>query len=162
LARALIVGCGCRGRLLGQALLEQGWAVRGTTRSPVVGEAIRSAGIEPAIADPDQIGTVLELVHDVAVVAWLLGSAVGQDEVIEALHGPRLEHLLRKLVDTPVRGLVYEGAGTVDSEHLARGAGIVRSSSSVWRMPSRVVDSPDADAEAWLAATRDAVLELAG
>ena len=31
-ARALIVGCGCRGRMLGQRLVEDGWAVRGTSR----------------------------------------------------------------------------------------------------------------------------------
>ena len=30
------------------------------------------------------------------------------------LHGPRLETLLERLVDTPVRGVVYEAAGTVE------------------------------------------------
>ena len=39
MARALIVGCGCRGRLLGKELLAQGWAVRGTSR--------REQGLEP-------------------------------------------------------------------------------------------------------------------
>ena len=34
MARALIVGCGCRGRELGSALAAAGWQVRGTTRDP--------------------------------------------------------------------------------------------------------------------------------
>ena len=50
MARALIVGCGCRGRMLGERLLADGWAVRGTSRREEGLDAIREAGIEPAIA----------------------------------------------------------------------------------------------------------------
>ena len=77
-ARALIVGCGCRGRSLGVQLVERGWAVRGTSRTESGLAEIAAAGIEPALADPERPGTVLDLVGDVAVVAWLLGSAVGR------------------------------------------------------------------------------------
>ena len=79
-ARALIVGCGCRGRLLGERLLAEGWQVRGTSRREEGLAAIEAAGIEPALADPAEPGTVLELVGDVAMVVWLLGSAEGTDE----------------------------------------------------------------------------------
>ena len=84
MARALLVGCGCHGRELGRALLAEGWAVRGTSRREDGLAAIGSAGIEPAIADPDRVGTVLDHVGDVTVVAWLLGSASGTVEEMSA------------------------------------------------------------------------------
>ncbi len=139
MARALIVGCGCRGRELGERLLAEGWAVRGTSRREEGLAAIEAAGIEPALADPDRVGTVLELVGDVAVVYLLLGSAAGDSEALAALHGPRLERLLERLVDTPVRGVVYEAAGSVDAEVLAAGAEIVRAAGRTWRIPVEVV-----------------------
>ena len=111
MARALIVGCGCRGRELGERLLGEGWAVRGTSRREEGLTAIEAAGLEASLADPEQPGTLLELVADVAVVYWLLGSAVGERGDLEAIHGSRLERLLEHLVETPVRGFVYEADG---------------------------------------------------
>src|SRR5213593_1462593 len=101
MARALIVGCGCRGRSLGAALAGEGWAVRGTSRSEDGLELIAAAGLEPALADPERPGTVLDLVGDVAVVHWLLGSAAGEPELLGTVNGERLEGLLARLVDTP-------------------------------------------------------------
>jgi nucleoside-diphosphate-sugar epimerase len=138
-ARALLVGCGCHGRELGRALLADGWAVRGTTRRPDGVAAIEAAGIEATVADPGRVGEVLELVGDVAVVAWLFGSATGSGEELEALNRLRLESLLPKLVDTPVRGFVYEGAGTVDAALLEAGAGLVEEAARTWRIPARIV-----------------------
>ena len=74
------------------------------------------------------------------LVFWLLGSALGEPEVIAAVHGPRLERLMEKLVDTPVRGFVYEAAGRVQRRHLERGAAIVREAAERWRIPVEVVD----------------------
>ena len=51
MARALIVGCGCRGRELGAALAQRGWLVRGTSREPASLAAIEAAGIEAVVAD---------------------------------------------------------------------------------------------------------------
>src|SRR3954454_13651219 len=98
MARALIVGCGCRGRELGERLLAEGWAVRGTSRGEEGLAAIEAAGIEPALADPERPGTLLELVGDVAVVVFALGSAAGDPERVAAVHGPRLETLVERLV----------------------------------------------------------------
>ena len=127
MARALIVGCGCRGRELGEELLGSGWAVRGTSRREEGLAAIAAAGIEPALADPDRPGTILELVDDVAVLVLLLGGARGSEEELAAIHGPRLERLLEHLVETPVRGVVYEGTEA--------GAELVRAASRTWRIP---------------------------
>jgi uncharacterized protein YbjT (DUF2867 family) len=137
-ARALIVGCGCRGRGLGERLAAAGWAVRGTSRREAGLAAIEAAGLEPAIADPDRPGTILDLVGDVAVVVLLLGSLAATEEELAAIHGPRLERLLEHLVDTPVRGVVYEGT--------EQGAAAVRKAGARWRIPFEIV-APGEDPE---------------
>jgi nucleoside-diphosphate-sugar epimerase len=143
LARALIVGCGCRGRELGKALLAEGWAVRGTSRREEGLAAIEGAGIEAAPADPECPATLLELVDDVAVVYWMLGSAVGDAENLAAIHGPRLERLLERLVETPVRRFVYEAFGSVGAEVLEHGAALVERAAATWRIPVEVQRSPE-------------------
>jgi uncharacterized protein YbjT (DUF2867 family) len=142
-ARALIVGCGCRGRSLGGSLLEQGWAVRGTSRRDEGLAAIEAAGIEPALADPEQPGTLLELVGDVTAVHWLLGSAAGLEENLAAIHGPRLERFLERLVETPVRRFVYEAFGSVDPGILERGTAVVEEAARTWRIPVEIVRAED-------------------
>jgi uncharacterized protein YbjT (DUF2867 family) len=149
MARALIVACGCRGRLLGSALLAEGWQVRGTTRDPAALEAIEAAGIEPALADPDRAMTILDLVGDVTLIYWLLGSAVGESDRVGAVHGPRLERVLEEIVDTPVRGFVYEAAGSLDRARREDGAAIVRAAGERWRIPFALVDCDPADWRAW-------------
>jgi len=109
--------------------------VRGTSRREEGLAAIEAAGIEPALADPEQPGTVLDLVGDVADLYWLLGSAAGPAENLEAIHGPRLERLLERLVETPVRRFAYEAEGSVDREILERGSSIVRAAGERWRIP---------------------------
>jgi uncharacterized protein YbjT (DUF2867 family) len=165
LARALILGCGCRGRLLGERLLAEGWAVRGTSRRPEGLAPIEAAGIEPALADLDRVGTVLELVGDVAVVYLLLGSAEGPPEGVAAIHGPRLERLMEKLVDTPVRGVVYEAVGSVDPALLRGGAEIVAAASRTWRIPVEIVAAEQDDPSLWseeMAKTALGLLSRAG
>jgi uncharacterized protein YbjT (DUF2867 family) len=136
--------------LLGGRLLDQGWAVRGTSRRPEGLAAIEEAGIEAAEADPVWPGTVLDLVGDVTAVFWLLGSAVGEDEEVEAIHGQRLERLLEKLVDTPVRGFVYEAAGAVAARHLERGRATVEEAAGRWRIPVAFVEADPLDPAAWV------------
>jgi len=139
LARALIVGCGCRGRELGAKLAGRGWQVRGTSRVEEALREIGAAGIEAAQADPERPGMVLELCGDASVVVWLLGSAEGEAGDVEAIHGPRLERLLEKLVDSPVRGFAYEAAGTVAADCLDRGRRIVEEAGERWRIPIAMI-----------------------
>ena len=160
MARALIVGCGCSGRALGAELLEEGWAVRGTSRDAEGLEAIEAAGIEPARADPEQPATILELVDDVAVLIWLLGSATGPADEVAAIHGPRLEGLLERLVETPVRGFVYEGAGSVDSVLLAGGAELVRNAERTWHIPIAVTETSRTEGPQWVEELERVTLEL--
>jgi hypothetical protein len=122
--------------------------------------AIEADGIEAAVADPDRIGTVLDQIEGVTLIYWLLGSAQGDDEAIAALHGPRLERLLEEIVDTPVRGFVYEAAGTVGERPLANGARLVNEAQDRWRLPAAVVAESPGEHSGWLAATRAAVASL--
>jgi hypothetical protein len=101
-----VVGCGCRGRALGSELLARGLTVRGTSRSREGLHAIAGAGIEPALADPDRLGTLMPHLDGVGIVCWLLARAAGPSAA--DVNGPRLETLLERLVDTPVRGFVLE------------------------------------------------------
>jgi uncharacterized protein YbjT (DUF2867 family) len=134
-ARVLIVGCGCRGQALARELAAAGHVVRGTTRDPAKADAIAAAGAEPYVGDPDRIGTLMGALVGVTVVCWLLGEVPDPD-----LHGGRLRMLFEKLVDTPVRGVVYERA-------LPEGEAIARDAAERWRIPVEVVE-PGADAAA--------------
>jgi uncharacterized protein YbjT (DUF2867 family) len=157
MARALIVGCGCRGQALARTLREDGHQVRGTTRSGNRLGAIEDAGAEAVVADPFRLATLTPLLEGVSVVVWPMGSATGTDEQIAAVHTTRLETLLAKLVDSGVRGLVYEATGTVPGDMLRAGAAQVRKSGEWFRMPVEVVERDPADHDDWVAAMRAAV-----
>jgi uncharacterized protein YbjT (DUF2867 family) len=161
-ARVLIVPCGCRGRALARELRAAGHAVRGTTRDAAHAEAIRAAGAEPYVGDPDRIATLMGALAGVTVVCWLMGTAVGDPERVFALHDTRLRMLWEKLVDTPVRGVVYEAAGTVDPAALVRGEAVARVAHETWRIPLAYVRADPADREPWLRAARRAVEGLLG
>ena len=127
MARVLIVPCGCRGRELARELVRAGHAVRGTTRDPAKLAAIAATGAEPYVGDPDRIATLMDALAGVTIVCWLMGSVP-----VPALHDGRLRMLWEKLVDTPVRGVVYEGA-------LPEGERVARDASARWRIPLEVL-----------------------
>jgi nucleoside-diphosphate-sugar epimerase len=149
-ARVLVVGCGCRGRALARDLVAAGHAVRGTTRSQANAEAIRATGAEPYLGDPDRIGTLMDALSGVTVVCWLMGTVP-----VPELHEGRLRMLWEKLVDTPVRGVVYEGA-------LPQGEQVARTAAETWQIPLEVLDADPLDHAAWLQAARGAVDRLLG
>jgi hypothetical protein len=148
-ARVLIVPCGCRGRALATSLAGAGHAVRGATRGPAV-DAIRAAGAEPYVGDPDRIGTLMDALAGVTIVCWLMGTLP-----VPELHEGRLRMLLEKLVDTPVRGVVYEGA-------LPQGEDVARTASETWQIPLQILRTDPADHDAWLRDARAAVDALLG
>jgi uncharacterized protein YbjT (DUF2867 family) len=157
-ARVLIVGCGCRGRALARELIAARHTVRGTTRDAARLPEIAAAGAEGVVADPDRLGTMTTQLAGVSAICWLLGS-VGPDSAPD-LHGPRLRTFVERLVDTPVRGVVYEAAGTVDPSLLAAGAGAVRDAATTWRMPAEIVTADPAEHNTWVAAMAAAVGRL--
>jgi nucleoside-diphosphate-sugar epimerase len=160
MARALIIGCGCRGQTLARALRDQGHQVRGTTRTGNRLDQIEAAGAEAVIADPYRLATVTPLLEGVSVVIWPMGSATGTPEEIDAVHTTRLETLLTKLVDSGVRGLVYEATGTVRGDLLRQGAAQVRKSGEWFRMPVEVVEHDPEDIAGWTEEMRAAVTRI--
>lgn len=157
MARCLIIGCGCRGLSLARELITAGHAVRGTTRDPARRGEIEAAGVEAVVGDPDVIATLARSLDHVTVACVLLGSAVGSPEELGALHGTRLEMLLTRMVDTTVRAVVYEAAGSVDRALLETGAAQVRERCADARIPYALLDSDPADADAWTVAAVAAV-----
>jgi len=154
MARVLIVGCGCRGRSLARELIAAGHAVRGTTRDPARAAEIEAIGAEAVVGDPDVIATLARSLEHVSVACVLLGSAAASPEQVAALHGTRLEMLLTRMLDTTVRGIVYEAAGSVDRALLQAGAALVRDRCEDSRIPFALLD---ADPGEWLAWTKAAV-----
>jgi len=160
MARVLIVGCGCRGQALARALRERGHAVRGTTRSEGRRAAIEAAGAEVWIGDPDRIATISYALADVTILCWLMGSAEGLAEEVATLHGSRLSMLLERTIDTTVRGLLYEAAGTVDPSVLAAGAETVRAACGYSEIPHALLEADPGQHEVWLAAALAAIDRL--
>jgi hypothetical protein len=161
-ARVLIVGCGCRGQALSRALRADGHAVRATSRSEARRPDIEAAGAEFHHGDPDRVATLSYALDNATIVCWLLGSATGDPERVAALHGTRLQMLLERSIDTTVRGVLYEAAGTVDPDVLARGAETVARACAYSEIPYRVLDAEPADAPGWVGAARDRVGQLLG
>ena len=140
--------CGCRGRALAGRLAGAGHAVRGTTRDPARAADIAAAGAEPYLGDPDRIGTLMDALAGVTVACWLMGTVP-----VAELHAGRLRMLLEKLVDTPVRGFVYEGA-------LPEGEKVARRASQTWRIPLEVVRTDPLDHPRWTAEAAAAVARV--
>lgn len=157
MARCLIIGCGCRGLSLTRELIAAGHAVRGTTRDPGRRAEIEAAGAEAVIGDPDVVATLARSLEHVSIACVLLGSAVGSPEQLVALHGTRLEMLLTRMLDTTVRGIVYEAAGSVDAALLGAGAARVRERCEDSRIPYALLEADPADVDAWTDAAVAAV-----
>jgi predicted dinucleotide-binding enzyme len=148
MARVLIVGCGCRGQALASALAAGGHAVRGTSRDSARLPDIEAAGAEAVVADPDRLVTLMTAIEGVTVVCWAMGTADAPE-----LHGPRLESMLEHIVDTPVRGLVYDTGGVKRPEGTAAAERVGRT----YSMPVEVVDADPAAHDTWTAAMATAV-----
>jgi len=159
-ARVLIVGCGCRGQGLARELIAAGHGVRGTTRDPRRTPDIAAAGAEPFIGDPDRIATLMEALTGVTIVCWLMGSAEG--EGAEELHAGRLRMMWERLVDTPVRGVLYEAAGSVAPAVLAGGREVALAAHETWQIPLELLEADPREHEHWRAEAMAALERLLG
>ncbi len=157
MARCLIVGCGCRGLALAQELIARGHQVRATTRDPGRVAEISAVGAEPYVGDPDRLATLGPALAHVGVACVLLGSASGTAEHLRALHGTRLAMLLERVVDTTVRGVVYEATGTVAPEILLSGAQLVQRACERSSVGHMLLTADPADHDRWPAQAADAV-----
>jgi len=160
--RVLLIGGGCRGLALTRALVADGHAVRSVTRSEAGRAAIEQAGAECWIGDPDVVGTLRYALESVTIVVWALGTASGEPAAVAALHGPRLEMMLSKIIDTTVRGVVYEVGGTIAPEAFATGIAELERMGRLNEIPYVTVDADPADRASWVEAARRAIGDLIG
>lgn len=159
MARVLIVGCGCRGRGLAEALVSAGHAVRGTTRREAALGPIEAAGAEAVVADPNRLSTLTPQLEGVSLLCWLMGTARGTSQAA-AVNGPRLGSMLDAIVDTPVRGVVYEAAGSVEAGALEEGVAAARRAAATHRMPVELLRGDPSGHAAWRAEAVEAVARV--
>lgn len=81
------------------------------------------------------------------VLCWLLATAEGAPE----LQGSRLQMMLTQVIDTTVRGVVYEVAG---------GEQLVAAAATASSIPYALLRADPRETAAWLRAARRAVSEV--
>jgi 3-hydroxyisobutyrate dehydrogenase-like beta-hydroxyacid dehydrogenase len=160
--RVLLIGGGCRGLGLTENLVADGHAVRAVTRHEAGRARIEQAGGECWIGNPDVVGTLRYALENATILVWALGTAAGTEQEVAALHGPRLHMILSKTIDTTVRGVVYEAAGTVAAPTLEGGVAELRRTCERNEIPFAIVRADPGDAHAWIAAARQAIDGLLG
>jgi len=151
-----MVGGGARGRALAGELVADGHAVRITTRREARRAAIEAAGAECWLGTPDRVATLRYALEGVTIACWLLATACGEPDALAALHGSRLEFFVQQTIDTTVRGLVYEAAGSVPAATLAAGRALVVERAEYNAIPLRVLDA-DPRGPAWVPSARAAI-----
>jgi hypothetical protein len=157
-ARLLILGGGCRGLRLAEWAGREGHAVRIVTRAEERRAPIEAVGGECRIGDPNRLGTLRGALEGVAIACWLLGDASGSEEQLRALHGPRLRAFMESAIDTTVRGVLYEAAGSAAcAGPLAAGERITREIAVRNSIPLAVLRADPADPPRWLEQARAAV-----
>ncbi len=125
MARILIVGEGAEPDGARGASLAEALAARG--------HAVKT------LPEPDNLGAILPELQGVSALAWLGGPEL-------------LESLAAKLVDTHVRGAVYEAGGSVEPAMLDGGAAIARDRRERFRMPVEVVHADPGHHPLWRSA----------
>jgi uncharacterized protein YbjT (DUF2867 family) len=150
-ARALIIGGGCRGLRFAEELRREGHAVRIVTRGDGRRPEIEAAGAECWIGDPNRLGTLRGVLDGVTIACWLLGGATGPEERLRALHNERLRAFLESAIDSTVRGLLYEAVGSsIPAGALAEGERIAREIAQRNSIPLAVLRADPADVPRWL------------
>jgi hypothetical protein len=108
------------------------------------------------------VATLARAFDHASVACVLLGSATGPADEVAALHTTRLEMLLNRMLDTTVRGIVYEAAGTVAAALLHGGGELVRSACERSMIPFALLTVDPADHQQWLAAASSACTSILG
>lgn len=136
MARVLLTGTPQRLAPVAERLVAEGFAVR----CAVAGGAPVVAGAQSVDASPDLPGGIVMALEGVAVVCWLLGDEAWSDP---DLHDSKLETMLLRVVDTGVRGFVYElPSGFTAAPALALAGGKqVAHANETWHIPCEAIST---------------------
>jgi hypothetical protein len=160
-ARILILGGGCRGLQLAGAMIDEGHAVRISTRTEAGRAAIERSGAECWLGTPDRLATLRGALDSVTIACWLLGSAQDSPARLRALYSTRLALFLTQAIDTTVRGLVYEANGTVaPGVLLSDGARMVKAHCQLNAIPAEFLSADPRQPAVWLSEACGAVRSL--
>ncbi len=162
MARILLLGGGCFGRELATRLLADGHAVRITTRSESGRAAIEAIGAECWVGTPQRLATLRGVLEGVAIACWLLARARGTELELRELQRERLEFFLTQMIDSTVRGFVYETGPAPQGSRasLAAGEEIARRLTERNAIPLQLLHADTGDAVGRLAAAHAAVERL--
>jgi hypothetical protein len=142
-------------------MVGEGHAVRITTRTEAQRVAIEASGAECWIGTPDRLATMRAALDGVTILCWLLGSAVGSERELRALHTERLAFYLTQAIDTTVRGFIYETRPVdVAPEVLLEGERTARALTERNAIPAVFLTADPDDLHAWLAQARAGVDSL--
>jgi hypothetical protein len=162
-ARIMIVAGGCRGLQLASTLVADGHVVRVSTRTEAGRAAIEATGAECWVGTPDRLASMRGVLDSVTVACWLTGSVTGEEQLVRELHTARLQFFLTQLIDTTVRGFLYETrGGSTPQDVLGEGEAIAREITDRNLIPAAFLTADPADADAWLAAARSAIGSFLG
>ncbi len=146
--------------------------MRVTTRGESGRAAIEATGAECWIGTPGRLATLRAALESVTIVCWLLGTAIGSEDELGVLHASRLEFFLGQVIDTTVRGFVYEapggggdgdggggggGDGAVPANVFVEGERIVRRLAERNEIPARFLRADPGEPEVWLREARAAI-----
>jgi hypothetical protein len=152
-ARVQLTGTPERIAPVAKALFEAGHAVRCAVPggTPVV------EGAETVDGSPQLPGSLVMHLEGVAVVGWLLGDEASSDP---ELHGEKLETMLHRVVDTGVRGFIYElPGGYADAKDMAHmGAARIAKANDTWKIPVAAVGPQDENLSLAVSAAVDGLL----
>ena len=158
MARILIIGGGCRAVSLAERLVGDGHAVRMVARYASRRAEIERAGAECFLGRADRLATLRGALEHVTVACWMLATVRGDPEYVEALHGSRLEQFMSSLIDTTVRGVLYEAGGSaLPCKILANGERIVLEKAGRNAIPVEILRAAPGQVEDWVEQARAAV-----
>lgn len=118
-------------------------------RTPALIEALERGGYAVRVVEAEPLlpGDVFDALENVAVVCWLMAAG---DNVHDEVNGEQLETVLLKVVDTGVRGFVFERPGATANAH-------VEHARHTWHIPIEEVAAGPAGGESWTASVVAAV-----
>lgn len=161
MARILIVGGGCRAASLAERLVDDGHAVRMVVRYASRRAEIERVGAECFVGRPDRLATLRGALEHVTVACWMLATVSGDPDEVQALHGSRLDQFLGSLIDTTVRGVLYEAGGSaLPHEVLEEGERIVLEKARRNAIPVEILRADPEQVEQWVEQAHGAVSAL--